>query len=234
MKKAIIERLFTMSRGETISNIKAEISQKEQEIEEILLEIYNLRNKKKQCKNWVIFALVMLFFSFVVFKGMFLTALVFLCLMCMFTAYLQLKSCDEFIGHFNKEINDIEGAINENRKFIGKYKYFSHFNIAGTQYREDRFEPMRVLRCLTYGGVTTDVELVRDPNNKYDPNAVKVLVCGFFVGYIPIRASEEVSQLIESGEILTLSVNMERQGSYHKGYIAYYELTIYVLNDEKL
>ncbi|MCL4922816.1 HIRAN domain-containing protein [Streptococcus suis] len=176
-----------MSRGETISNIKAEICQKEQKIEEILLEIENLRTKKKQCKNWVIFALGMLFFSVVVFTGMFLTTLVFLCLMCMFTAYLQLKSCDEFVGHFSKEINDIEGDINENRKFIGKYKYFSHFYIAGTQYREDRFEPMRVLRCLTYGGGTTDVELVREPNNKYDSNAVKVLVCVFLLTISPLE-----------------------------------------------
>ncbi|MDW8727283.1 HIRAN domain-containing protein [Streptococcus suis] len=193
-----------------------------------------MRTKKKQCKNWVIFALGMLFFSVVVFTGMFLTTLVFLCLMCMFTAYLQLKSCDEFVGHFSKEINDIEGDINENRKFIAKYKYFSHFYVAGTQYREDRFEPMRVLRCLTYGGETTDVKLVREPDNKYDPNAVKVLVCGYFVGYIPKTASEEVSRLIDRGEKLNLSVDMERQGSYAKGYRAYYELTIYVLNDEKL
>lgn len=47
-------------------------------------------------------------------------------------------------------------------------------------------------------------------------------------------ASEEVSRLIDRGEKLNLSVDMERQGSYDKGYRAYYELTIYVLNDEKL
>ncbi|HEM4664887.1 HIRAN domain-containing protein [Streptococcus suis] len=223
-----------MGQGTTISLIKEEIIQQEKQIEGILLEIENLRIMKKQCKNWLFFAITMLFFSVIVFKGRFLVIMVFLCFMCVVTSYFQSDRCDGLISHYKNEIDSIEEAINKNREFIAKYKYFSHFYVAGTQYREDRFEPMRVLRCLTYGGETTDVKLVREPDNKYDPNAVKVLVCGYFVGYIPKTASEEVSRLIDRGEKLNLSVDMERQGSYDKGYRAYYELTIYVLNDEKL
>lgn len=223
-----------MGKGTTISIIETEIAQQKQRIEDIVLEIENLMIKKKQCKYWAFFAIGMLFFSVIVFRGMFLVIMVFLCFMCMVTSYLQSKSYDGLVGNYNKEVDAISGTINENREFIAKYKYFSHFFVAGTQYREDRFEPMRVLRCLTYGGETTDVELVREPDNKYDPNAVKVLVCGYFIGYIPKTASEEVSQLIDTGEKLTLSVDMERQGSYTNGYHAYYELTISVLNDEKV
>jgi len=42
--------------------------------------------------------------------------------------------------------------------------------------------------------------LVREPDNKHDPNAIKVFVGGEHVGYIPAREAGGLAPLMDAGE----------------------------------
>ena len=69
--------------------------------------------------------------------------------------------------------------------------------VRGEQYRAEQIEKL----VLRYGGVagregrriirylSTDAQVVPDPENEYDPNAVKVLIDGVHVGFVPKGAT---------------------------------------------
>jgi hypothetical protein len=43
--------------------------------------------------------------------------------------------------------------------------------------------------------------LVREPDNKFDSNAIRVEIAGFFMGYIPKEVAKELVPLIDSGSV---------------------------------
>ena len=45
------------------------------------------------------------------------------------------------------------------------------------------------------------VELVEEPTNKHDPNAIKVIVDGHHIGYIPAKKCTKVKTILHSGTI---------------------------------
>lgn len=48
-----------------------------------------------------------------------------------------------------------------------------------------------------------DVQLEPDPDNPHDPNAIKIIVDGVFVGYVPGRSTKRVKQILtQSPEII--------------------------------
>ena len=53
-----------------------------------------------------------------------------------------------------------------------------------------------------------EVELVPEPDNKYDPNAVKVVIGGHHIGYIPKEKCLEVLELLSSGRIERMSYDL--------------------------
>ncbi|HEK9993497.1 TPA: HIRAN domain-containing protein [Streptococcus equi subsp. zooepidemicus] len=45
---------------------------------------------------------------------------------------------------------------------------------------------------------SNEVKLVREPNNKYDHNAIKVLVKDIFIGYIPREIAKKISRFLKN------------------------------------
>ncbi|MFQ7609711.1 HIRAN domain-containing protein [Blautia marasmi] len=78
--------------------------------------------------------------------------------------------------------------------------------------------------------ITTDtVELMPEPNNIYDHNAIKVVVDGYHIGYIKSGNCSHVSQLIEDNRIHHLSATIYRGDDDDSGDPFYtVTLTIYL------
>lgn len=64
------------------------------------------------------------------------------------------------------------------------------------------------------------VELVEEPENAYDPNAIKVIVDGVHIGYIKRGSCAHVKQLLHSGKITKISAEI-RGGKYKFLYCEY-------------
>ncbi|HEK9571182.1 TPA: HIRAN domain-containing protein, partial [Streptococcus equi subsp. equi] len=45
---------------------------------------------------------------------------------------------------------------------------------------------------------SNEVKLVREPNNKHDQNAVKILVKNIFIGYIPHEIAKEINRYLKN------------------------------------
>lgn len=43
--------------------------------------------------------------------------------------------------------------------------------------------------------------LVREPHNEHDPNAIRVELAGYFLGYIPRKIAEEYAPLMDKGKL---------------------------------
>ena len=63
---------------------------------------------------------------------------------------------------------------------------------------EDGLEDEKIYKTFWMIGKT---ELIPDPDNEYDPNAIKVLMDGKLVGYVPKDETAEVKKLLDSGLI---------------------------------
>lgn len=66
------------------------------------------------------------------------------------------------------------------------------FHIAGVQFHEYR-EALKDLDLK----VGTEVDLVPEPENKFDPNAVRIEFKGMHLGYVPKKLSAEISAFID-------------------------------------
>jgi len=73
-----------------------------------------------------------------------------------------------------------------------KTKHFSHFHIAGFTY----YEGATVFNELKIG---TELRLVLEPENKYDPNAVAIYYKDTHLGYVPRNNNSEISKILEMG-----------------------------------
>jgi hypothetical protein len=45
--------------------------------------------------------------------------------------------------------------------------------------------------------------LVREPDNPHDPNAIRVEIAGFYLGYVPRHIAKDLAPLIDRGERYT-------------------------------
>ncbi|MDG3146292.1 HIRAN domain-containing protein [Streptococcus suis] len=43
---------------------------------------------------------------------------------------------------------------------------------------------------------TSDVELIMEPDNQYDPNAIKILIANNFVGYVPAKIAKKINKYL--------------------------------------
>ena len=71
-------------------------------------------------------------------------------------------------------------------------KHFLHCNIAGFTYWDG---------CMALGQleIGSPLEMVRDEDNKHDPDAVALYFKDYKLGYIPAHANETISQLLDMG-----------------------------------
>lgn len=70
-------------------------------------------------------------------------------------------------------------------------------------------------------------ELIPEPDNPYDPNAIKVIMDGVHVGYIKKGSCAHVKNLMNSGTILSI------KGSIYGGKYKYLAKTVELYGDEK-
>ena len=70
--------------------------------------------------------------------------------------------------------------------------YFLHCYIAGLQY----YEVLEVWKELEIGQL---LELIPEPNNRYDEHAVIVAFEGKKLGYLPRSQNENVSKILQAG-----------------------------------
>jgi len=84
-------------------------------------------------------------------------------------------------------------------------------NLAGVTFR-DAQENIRRFGCKEIGSFA----LVREPENPYDPNAIRVEVAGFFLGYIRKEIAKTLAPLKDAGrEFLALFVR-RNESPYHE------------------
>lgn len=78
------------------------------------------------------------------------------------------------------------------------------FYIAGVQFRTGMKEVGEDLKP------DMELDLVPEPENEYDPNAVAIVYEGVQLGYVPKRFSSEISALIDVADVQCLikEVNM--------------------------
>ena len=80
------------------------------------------------------------------------------------------------------------------------------FFIAGVKFHSGAAEIIRKLE------VGEDLELVPEPDNKYDPNAIKIEYGGTLIGYVPKKLSAEISALMEIEETECLVQDLNPNG----------------------
>ena len=80
------------------------------------------------------------------------------------------------------------------------------YNLSKNQLGEDNFVDERVYEYC-YSGKST--ELVPEPDNEHDPNAIKVMVNGIHIGYIEAADTARVKELLDSGEIDSIRTEIE-------------------------
>ena len=84
-----------------------------------------------------------------------------------------------------RDQKEIEDLLTENEEYdFGKKKIV-----------EEGLEGKKIYRYDIY---YESANLVPDPENSHDPNAVKVITGGVFVGYVPAKKVKEVTELINN------------------------------------
>ena len=89
------------------------------------------------------------------------------------------------------------------------------------------FEGRQKVLARLQGKEEHTVELVLEPENKYDEHAVKVVMDDKHIGYIPKEISHEISLLIQRKEII--DVDVYQLGSFKEGDDVIYFLEIEIM-----
>ena len=100
------------------------------------------------------------------------------------------------------------------------------FKVAGTSYRQNQIqgickdyvnpeyqyskkelleECLEDTRIYKYDCIMYNVTLQPEPDNKYDPNAIKILVEGIHIGYVPKEKCASVKKILASGQIASIT-----------------------------
>lgn len=116
--------------------------------------------------------------------------------------------------------------------------YFGKDNKSLKSYMLETYKPVYKYNKLK----TVDVQLLPEPSNPHDKNAVKVLVNNIFVGYLPAVIASQISSYIANpnyrydailtgrgGPYKTLNIETERVVTREKELTYYLDLTIWRL-----
>lgn len=91
--------------------------------------------------------------------------------------------------------------------YIGDYMTFTNREI------RDSLE-----RIYKHSGCTTvDVRYVEEPENEYDPNAIKIYIHELFIGYVPQKINSEIKKYLNNTE-LTIKSSAQIVGGKYKEY----------------
>lgn len=100
-------------------------------------------------------------------------------------------------------------------KKLGKYNY--DYDLTKKEIKEKYFDGDTIYQYVFDDSV---IELVPEPDNPYDSNAIKVMISGVHVGYIKKGSCSRVRNLLNSPDLL--KVNVSLYGGKYK-YVFVYE-----------
>ena len=88
--------------------------------------------------------------------------------------------------------------LTDNFEFVPEFnKNKIEFDVAGTSHRED------IEKCRDLLQVNDNLYLEKEPNNKYDAYAIKVIYknnnVNYHIGYVPRYYSKDLTKLLETG-----------------------------------
>ena len=103
------------------------------------------------------------------------------------------EDCDSYnfavAGVYYHEKDIIEGLMDENPEY----------DLTKKEIEEDGLEDTYLYK---YSVAFADVDLVPEPDNQYDPNAIKVVADGVLVGYVPAKKTKAVRKIMNEKEIV--------------------------------
>jgi len=93
------------------------------------------------------------------------------------------------------ETREYVATYQRNRMTSLAYKGDGDFElgVVGMNYRPDAVSRMLAKLPSRNGRDTTIAQLVREPSNRYDSNAIMVWLCGEHVGYVPAHLAEDLA-----------------------------------------
>ena len=96
-------------------------------------------------------------------------------------------------------------------------------NVAGIKYKnEDGTDRQEILKRCEEGD---ELELIREPNNRYDSNAVAVYAGDEQVGYLFREEASEIGPLLDAGYIVDAAIfeiNRDKEGNIKRCHIEIY------------
>ena len=114
--------------------------------------------------------------------------------------------------------------------YDGIYSYEKYDGLSAADIKSMFTEGDRVYEIPAETQILGDCELIPEPDNEYDKNAIKVVVDGMHVGYIPKDRCSEVKKILDNIQ----SIDMEAYGGKYKE--VYYDYDTFkekVLTDKK-
>lgn len=97
----------------------------------------------------------------------------------------------------------VAGVKYYKNNFIGLLVENDDYYMSKSEILEDYYEDDRIYEYDIYDGTA---ELVPEPDNKYDSNAIAVVVDGCKIGHVPAELCAKVSKLIDDEHVFDVSI----------------------------
>lgn len=115
------------------------------------------------------------------------------------------KKKQEWLEEDNRKQEELKK--NEEKKL---YEFIDEVFVVGTNYRPDRNKPFEELLEVDYSTydeywdtiTTSNFELVAEPENQVDSNAIKVIVEGYFIGYISRKRNKMLKKYLDKNNYI--------------------------------
>lgn len=101
----------------------------------------------------------------------------------------------------------------------------THSKIAGVTKPNDKGKDIQ--KILSKLKPNTKLTLLREPNNSYDKNAIKIIVSGKHIGYIKSDLAKTVAPLLDKGHKYNASINEITGGTSGKSFGCNYQITVF-------
>jgi len=110
---------------------------------------------------------------------------------------------DNFFGSKSKNIDSSEVDMGEEDFVESGY----NFDVVGESFQRDHLVALlKKNKVIEVGEFATSAMLQLEPTNDFDPNAVKVMVDGLQVGYVPKTFSVDVTRMMNDKGVTELEV----------------------------
>lgn len=111
----------------------------------------------------------------------------------------------------NYETYGVVGMAHHVQEFIFCAKANPNYSMSDQKLLDSGQENKRIME---YEYNFKNIELVEEPDNPYDPNAIKVLADGHMIGYIPKDECSHIKQMIHDGHYDHTELNVFLFGKY--------------------